>query len=172
MVTAMSSYIIPSLIIALVLYSIVKKENAYNHFVFGAKTSFDLILISFPYMVAIFIVIELFQVSGLSDYISTCLRPILNLVGIPTELIPMILIKPFSGCGSLAVLENIFSTYGPDSYLARAGSAIAGSSEAIFYVSAVFFSKTKVSKFGMAIPIALLANLIGAIVACNICRII
>lgn len=168
----MSSYIIPSLIIALVLYSIVKKKNAYNHFVFGAKTSFDLILISFPYLVAIFIIIELFEVSGLSDYIAITLRPILNILGIPTELIPIILIKPFSGCGSLAVLENIFTTYGVDSYLARAGSAIAGSSEAIFFVSAVYFSKTKVSKFGFAIPIALIANLIGAIVACWICKVI
>jgi spore maturation protein B len=168
----MSSYIIPSLIIALVIYSIVKKENAYNHFVFGAKTSFDLILISFPYLVAIFIIIELFEVSGLSNYMATILRPFLNVLGIPTELIPIILIKPFSGCGSLAVLENIFTTYGVDSYLARAGSAIAGSSEAIFFVSAVYFSKTKVSKFGFAIPIALIANLIGAIVACWVCRVI
>jgi spore maturation protein B len=168
----MSSYIIPSLIIALVIYSIVKKENAYNHFVFGAKTSFDLILISFPYLVAIFIIIELFEVSGLSNYMATILRPFLNVLGIPTELIPIILIKPFSGCGSLAVLENIFTTYGVDSYLARAGSAIAGSSEAIFFVSAVYFSKTKVSKFGFAIPIALIANLIGAIVACWVCKVI
>lgn len=168
----MSSYIIPSLIIALVVYSVVKRKNAYNNFVFGAKTSFDLILVSFPYIVAIFIAIELFEASGLSDYIAHLLNPILTLLGIPSELIPMILIKPFSGCGSLAVLENIFTTYGVDSYLARAGCAIAGSSEAIFYVSAVYFSKTKVTKFGWAIPIALISNLAGAIVACWICRII
>ena len=141
----MSSYIIPSLIIALVVYSFVKKKNAYNDFVFGAKTSFDLILISFPYIVAIFIAIEVFEASGLSDYLASLLKPALNLVGIPSELIPMVLIKPFSGCGSLAVLENIFINYGADSYLARAGSVIAGSSEAIFYVSAVYFSKTKVT---------------------------
>lgn len=168
----MSSYIIPSLIIALVIYSLIKKKNAYNNFVFGAKTSFDLILTSFPYIVAIFIAIELFNESGLSDYISIALRPVLNLLGIPTELIPLILIKPFSGCGSLAVLESIFQNYGADSYLARAGCAIAGSSEAIFYVSAVYFSKTKVSKFGWAIPIAIVANLVGAVVACAICKVI
>ena len=168
----MSSYIIPSLIIALVVYSFVKKKNAYNDFVFGAKTSFDLILISFPYIVAIFIAIEVFEASGLSDYLASLLKPALNLVGIPSELIPMVLIKPFSGCGSLAVLENIFINYGADSYLARAGSVIAGSSEAIFYVSAVYFSKTKVTKFGLVIPIALFANLISAIVACAICKII
>ena len=110
----MSSYIIPSLIIALVVYSFVKKKNAYNDFVFGAKTSFDLILISFPYIVAIFIAIEVFEASGLSDYLASLLKPALNLVGIPSELIPMVLIKPFSGCGSLAVLENIFINYGAE----------------------------------------------------------
>lgn len=167
----MSSYIIPSFIIALVVYSCVKKKNAYNSFVFGAKQSFDLILVSFPYIVAIFIVLELLQVSGLSDYLALALKPVLNLVGIPTELIPLVIIKPFSGCGSLAALEHIFQTYGADSYLARAGSCIAGSSEAIFYVSAVYFSKTKVSKLGWAIPIALIANLIGAIIYCQIVKV-
>ena len=167
----MSSYIIPSMIIALVVYACIKKKNAYQSFVFGAKESFDLILISFPYIVAIFIVLELFQVSGLSNAVAVGLKPILNVVGIPTELIPLVIIKPFSGCGSLAVLENIFTTYGADSYLARAGCCIAGSSEAIFYVSAVYFSKTKVTKFGWAIPIALFANLVGAIVSCQIVKI-
>ena len=130
-----------------------------------------MILISFPYLVAIFIIIELFEVSGLSDYIAITLRPFLNVLGIPTELIPIILIKPFSGCGSLAVLENIFTTYGVDSYLARAGSAIAGSSEAIFYTTAVYFSKTDIKKFSYGIPVAIIANFIGAVVACNICKI-
>ena len=79
------------------------------------------------------------------------------------------LIYKFSG--SLAVLETIFSTYGVDSYLARAGCCIAGCSEAVFYISAVFFSKTKVTKFRYAIPVGLVANFIGAVFSCWICRV-
>ncbi len=167
----MSSYIIPFFIIFIIVYACFKKINAYNSFVFGAKTSFDLILTSLPYIVAIFIALELFKESGLSALLSRLLSPVFSLFGIPCELNEMILIKPFSGCGSLAVLENIFLTYGADSYLARAGCCIAGSSEAIFYVTAVYFSKTDIKKFSYAIPVALVANFIGCVVACNICRI-
>lgn len=167
-----SSYLIPILIISLVVYSIFKKNNAYNSFVYGAKTSFDLVLTSFPYLVAIFIAVELFSVSGLSKILGMALSPLFKVLGIPIELSELILLKPFTGCGSLAVLENIFATYGVDSYIARAGCAIAGSSEAIFYVTAVYFSQTKVKKFSYSIPVALISNLLGVVAACLICKII
>lgn len=166
-----SSFIIPIFIILLISYSVIKRKNAYSSFVFGAKSSFDLVLTSFPYIVAIFIAIELFTVSGLSTILGNLLAPLFNLLGIPNELIQLVLIKPFSGCGSLAVLENIFSTYGVDSYLARAGCAIAGSSEAIFYITAVYFSGTNVKKFSYGIPVAIISNLLGVITACLICKI-
>lgn len=168
----MSSYIIPFFIIFILLYCLYKKINAYDAFVNGSKTSFELILTSLPYIVAIFIALEVFSKSGLSDFIATLISPVLGFLGIPSELTEMILIKPFSGCGSLAVLENIFSTYGVDSYLARAGCAIAGSSEAVFYITAVYFSKTDIKHFRYAIPVSLIANLIGAVVGCWICRFI
>lgn len=167
----MSSYIIPIFIIFILIYACIKKVNAYDSFVMGSKTSFDLILTSLPYLVAIFIALELFKESGLSQLLSTILSPIFSIFGIPKELNELILIKPFSGCGALAVLENIFTTYGADSYLARAGCCIAGASEAIFYVTAVYFSKTNIKKFSYAIPVSILANFIGIIVACNICKI-
>jgi len=166
----MSAYIVPSLIIALIAYSLIKKNNSYESFVYGAKTSFDLVLISFPYIVAIFIAIEVFFASGLNSIFAQFLAPFFGVFGIPVELSELILIKPFSCCGSLAVLENIFHLYGPDSYLARAGSSIAGSSEAVFYVTAVYFSKTKITKFSYGIPVILIANFVGAIVSCYICR--
>lgn len=168
----MSNYIIPIFIISIIVYSVIKRKNAYQSFVFGAKTSFDLVLTSFPYIVAIFVAIELFSASGLSALMAQGLSPALNAVGIPSELGELILLKPFSGCGSLAMVENIFAKYGVDSYLARSASCIAGSSEAIFYISAILFSKTKVKKFAYAIPVALLANFISAIVGCAICRVL
>ena len=167
-----SAYLIPILIISLIIYSFVKKNNAYSSFVFGAKTSFDLVLTSFPYLVTIFIAIELFSVSGLNTILGNLLSPVFNVFGIPTELSQLVLLKPFSGCGSLAALENIFATYGADSYLARAGCAIAGSSEALFYITAVYFSQTKVKKFSYGIPIALISNFLGVVAACLICKII
>ena len=168
----MSKYILPSLIILLLLYSLLKRNNTYNSFVVGAKTSFDLILTSFPYIATIFIALEIFEVSGLSYVFSDFVSPVFEVVGIPRELSQLVILKNLSGCGSLALLENIFATYGVDSYLARAGCVICGCSEAIFYVTAVYFGKTKITKFRYAIVVGILANLIGAIVGCLVCRFI
>lgn len=167
----MSKYIIPSLIILLILYSVIKKNNTYNSFVVGAKSSFDLVLTSFPYIATIFIAVEIFNVSGLSYLFADLVAPVFEFIGIPKELSQLVILKNFTGCGSLALLENVFTTYGVDSYLARAGCVIAGSSEAIFYVTAVYFSKTKVTKFRYAVIVGLLANLIGAVMGCLLCRI-
>lgn len=167
----MSKYIIPVMIILLIGYSAIKKNNTYNSFVAGARSSFDVILTSFPYIVVIFIAVEIFNVSGLSVIFSDFVAPFFEFFGVPKELSQLVILKNFTGCGSLAVLENIFATYGVDSYLARAGCCIAGCSEAIFYITAVYFSKTKVTKFRYAIPVGIVANFVGAIVSCLICRI-
>ena len=168
----MSKYILPTLIMSLILYSIVKKNNTYNSFVYGAKSSFDLVLTSFPYIATIFIALEVFNQSGLSLIFSDFVSPFFQFFGIPRELSQLVILKNFTGCGSLAVLENIFTMYGVDSYIARAGCCIAGCSEAIFYVTAVYFSKTKVTKFRYAIPVGIIANFFGAVVSCFVCRFI
>ena len=168
----MSKYILPSRIRLLLSYSLIKRNNTYNSFVVGAKTSLDLILTSFPYIATIFIALEIFEVSGLSYVFSDFVSPVFEFVGIPRELSQLVILKNLSGCGSIALLENIFATYGVDSYLARAGCVICGCSEAIFYVTAVYFGKTKITKFRYAIVVGVLANLIGAIVGCLVCRFI
>ena len=167
----MSKYVLPIVIIILLLYSVIKKNNTYNSFVVGAKSSFDLVLTSFPYLATIFIAVEIFQVSGLAYLFSDFVAPVFEFLGVPKELSQLVILKNFTGCGSLALLENIFTTYGVDSYLARAGSCIAGCSEAIFYVTAVYFGKTKVTKFRYAIVVGVIANFVGAIVSCLICNI-
>ena len=167
----MSRYILPSIIILLILYSLIKKKNTYNSFVVGAKSSFDLVLTSFPYIATIFIAVEIFEVSGLSYMFADFVSPVFEFFGIPKELSQLVILKNFTGCGSLALLDNIFLTYGVDSYLARAGCCIAGCSEAVFYITAVFFSKTKVTKFRYAVLAGILANFVGAIVSCLICKI-
>ena len=108
----MSKYILPTLIMSLILYSIVKKNNTYNSFVYGAKSSFDLVLTSFPYIATIFIALEVFNQSGLSLIFSDFVSPFFQFFGIPRELSQLVILKNFTGCGSLAVLENIFTMYG------------------------------------------------------------
>ncbi|MEG1500243.1 MAG: spore maturation protein, partial [Clostridia bacterium] len=125
----------------------------------------------FPFIAAILIATTLFSASGLSGALTKLVSPVFNFLGVPSEVCELIMIKPFSGSGSTAVLANILKTYGADSYIARCACVIASSSETIFYMSAVYFSSVKIKKLGYAIPLSIFASLIGAVVGCLICRI-
>ncbi|MBR2384376.1 MAG: spore maturation protein, partial [Clostridia bacterium] len=98
--------------------------------------------------------------------------PFFNLLGIPTELTKLVLIKPFSGSGSLALVSEIFSTYGVDSYIARSACVIYGSSETVFYIAAVYFAGAKTKKLLVPILISLIASFFSCVFACFICKII
>ncbi len=167
----MSAYIIPILLILLIVYGVYKKVNVYSAFCQGAKNSFDLIKGIFPYIVAIMICVALFRVSGLGTVLVQFLSPLFSLLGIPKEVCELVLLKPFTGSGSISLLEDIISRYGADSYIARCACTIMGSSETVFYVSAVYFAGSK-QKITPAITISLLGGVISAVFGCLMCRII
>ena len=167
-----SVFIIPVLILLLVVYATIKKVDCYATFVLGAKKALELCYDLFPYIITIFFALELFRCSGLIDIMSSLMSPAFNFFGIPPELSELMLIRPFSGSGGLVALENLFETYGPDSYISRCGCVVVGSSETIFYVATVYFSKTKVKKLWYAIPLALVSCFVGAVVGCMLCKII
>ncbi|MCL2540808.1 MAG: spore maturation protein [Firmicutes bacterium] len=166
-----SMFITPILLLALLIYCFIKKTDAYGAFITGAKGAVDLAISILPFLVAIFAAVELFRVSGLTLMLADFLAPATALLGMPKELTELVLLRPFTGSGSLALLDQIFATHGPDSYIARAGSVILGSSETVFYVATVYFAQTKVKRLVYAVPVALLACLFSAIVACWIVRI-
>lgn len=147
-----------------------KKVPVFDTFSEGCKESLKLVCSIFPFICAILIAVELFSLSGLNVYLSKLLAPIFTLLGIPTELCELLIIRPLSGNGSLAMLENIYTTYGVDSYIARCASVIVGASETVFYISTVYFSTTKVKKLRYAIPVSLFSCYAGAIIACVVCR--
>ena len=164
-------YIIPILLLLLVLFGLIKQQNNYESFVKGAQKSLLLVFEIFANIVAIFVIIELFKQSGISAFLQKYISPVFGLFGIPKELCELIVLKPFSGSGSLAILSDIFSNYGVDSYIGRCASVIISSSETVFYVTSVYFSKTKVKNMGYAIPLALFVTFLSSILACLFCRI-
>ena len=139
----MSVYILPVILVALLVYSLIKRVKIYDCFLDGGKESLALVKTIFPYIAAVFVAIELFRASGLSEIVSGWLAVPLSYIGIPAELSELVLLVPLSGNGAIALLEKIISEYGADSYVARCAAAVTGASETIFYISAVFFSKCK-----------------------------
>ena len=167
----MSVYILPILFVVLFLYCIYNSINTYNTFVKGAKGAIRLAVDIFPYICSILIAVALLRASGITDFLASLLSPIFKFLGIPAELCELIMLRPFTGSGSFGILENIFSTYGADSYISRCACVIMGCSETIFYVATIYLSQTKVKKLLYAIPVALVCSFVGAILGCLLCRV-
>ncbi len=167
----MSAYIIPIIFVALFSYCHIKKVGTYDTFVKGAKKSIPLIVDIFPYIAAIMIAVALLRASGITELLATACSPVFNALGIPTELTELVLLRPFTGAGSFALLEDVLLKYGADSYISRCACVILGCSETIFYVTTVYFSQTKVKKLLYAIPVALVCAVVGSVFACLICKI-
>lgn len=167
----MSAYILPILFLLLIIYCIYKRINTYDHFVKGAKGAIKLVVDIFPFIASIMIAVALLRVSGITTWLTGLLTPVFNFLGIPPELTELVLLRPFTGSGSYALLENVLTTYGADSYISRCACVIMGCSETIFYVATVYFSQTKVKKLLYAIPVALVCSLVGTILACLICKV-
>ena len=168
----MTVYFIPLLFAFIFIYAMLKKVKPYDAFTEGAKSALPFALSVFPYLVSIFILTELFEASGLSLALTKLLTPLFNLLGIPTELSKLVLIKPFSGSGALALLSEIFTKFGVDSYLSRCACVIYGSSETVFYIAAVYFAGNKKRNLLKPIAISLIASFCSCIFACFICRIL
>lgn len=169
---SIGSYLVPIIIISLLIFSRYKKIDTYSTFVKGAKGAFNLVLDIFPYVATIMIMVALMRVSGLMDILISLVSPIFMLLGVPEEVLELVLLRPFTGGGSYSVLKDIYLTYGPDTYISRCASVIMGTSETIFYVTAVYFSQTSVKKLSYAIPLAICFSIFGTIVACLVCKIL
>lgn len=168
----MTAYIVPLIFISVLAVSLIRKKDAYSAFVKGAGSAVDLMIGVLPFLLAVMAACEVFRASGASAAVSRFCSPALEVFGIPGELTELVFLRPLSGAGSLSILEHIYATYGTDCFIGRCASVIYGSSETVFYVSAIYFSKSNVKNLRYAIPLALVATFIGNVVGCNLCRLI
>ncbi|MFI3167295.1 MAG: hypothetical protein R3Y32_04160 [Bacillota bacterium] len=109
--------------------------------------------------------VEMMESSGLADILVDWLSPLLGIFGVPEGVVKLVIFRPFSGSGSLAILSDIFESYGVDSFEGRVASCICGAGETVFYLSAVYFSTTDVKKIGGGIAIAILCTFVGIIIS-------
>ena len=168
----MVDIVIPVLIAFVLFYALIKRVDAYSSFVTGAKGALPLMAGLLPYIIAMFVAVELFRNSGLSAYLCNFLAPIFRFIGVPPEVCELTLIRPFSSNAGYVLLRDIFSRYGVDSYVGKCASVIMGSSDTIFYVSSIYFASTSVKKTLLTIPIALVCNVACAVLSCFCCRFI
>ncbi len=164
--------IIPLIFLLSFTFALFRKVRVYDSYVAGVKSSPPLILSLFPYIAAVTMLSMLLTVSGLGAKLAEWLSPIFSALGIPQEIAPLVLIKPLSGSGSIAVLSDILERYGVDSYISRCACVVYGSSETVFYIGAVYFAGIKRKNFNTALIISLLSFLASVVFACFLCRIL
>jgi len=170
--STISILFIPVILTGIIGYGLFKRAPVYEQFIDGAKGGIHTAVGILPFIIAIFIGIEAIVSSGAMDFFQGMLAPIFNLIGIPQELISMILLRPVSGSGSLALAETIMELNGTDGLVGRAASVMVGSCETIFYVLALYFGVTAVKNIRHAFAAGLGGYIVGVYASVMICRFI
>lgn len=162
--------IMPSVTVSVIVYGLIKKLPVFDIFLKGAKNALKQTGNLLPALTALFLAVKMLESSGAITLLSSVLSPVSQLLGIPSEVLPLCIISPFSGSGSIAVLENILSEFHPDSFIGRTASVIAGASETTFYAVAVYYGSVGITKTRHTIPAALTADIVSFIAASFFCR--
>ena len=158
----LSTVAIPFLILFFIGYGAIKRVKVYEQFVEGAKDGFNIAIKIIPYLVAMLVAIGIFRAGGaLDNLLIPVMRIVTDLIGMPPEALPMALIRPLSGSGSLGVMAETMSVYGPDSFIGVLVSTFFGSTETTFYVLAVYFGAVSIRKTRHAVVVGLLADVAG-----------
>lgn len=160
-----SVLILPLLILLILTVGILKKQPVYEHFIDGAKDGFSVSIRIIPYLVAIIFAISVFRASGLLECITSTIGGITSAVGLPSDVLPIVLTRPLSGSAALGLFSELVSNINPDSYTAKLAAIIVGSSETTFYVLSVYFGSVGIKKYRYAVLTGIFADIIGIVAA-------
>lgn len=168
----LSVWVLPLMLLVILLFAFFKKVPLYETFIEGAKEGFDVGVKIIPYLVAIMVAIGMFRASGAIDIMSFYLSGILGKLHFPVETLPLAIIRPLSGSGALGILSEITQKHGGNDPVALTAAVMMGSSETTFYVLTVYFGAVGIKKFRHALPVGIIADLIGLSMALWISHII
>jgi len=171
-VRAIGQLAVPLLVLLAVLAAFLRGVDVYDAMTAGARKGLVTLWEILPSLLVIFPAIRLFRASGLPELLGTALRPVFTLLGVPEEMGLLMLLRPLSGSGALAVASELMQRHGPDSLIGRTAAVMLGSSETSLYVLAVYFSAAGVRDDGRALPAALCADLVCFLASAWICKIL
>jgi spore maturation protein B len=164
-----SAWAIPVMIVFIPLYAAYRKVPVYESFVEGAKEGFDTAVKIIPHLVGMMVAISIFRASGAMDMLLDWMRPFFNYIGVPTEVLPLAILRPITGAGSLAFTTDLIEQFGPDSMIGRIASTVQGSTDTTLYVITVYFGAIGIRKAGYALKVGLISDLVGFVASIVIC---
>jgi spore maturation protein B len=162
-ISTISLWMIPILIGFILLHGTWKKVPTYETFVEGGKEGIKIAISIIPFLVGMLVAISIFRASGALEFFVGLLRPVLERIGVPPEIVPLAILRPISGNAALGVTSDLIATYGPDSFIGRLASVMQGSTDTTIYILTVYFGAVGIKKMGDALKIGLMADLIGYI---------
>ncbi len=160
-----SSFVLPSVTVLIIVFGLIKKIDVFGTFTQGAKQGAETVFTLLPVLTGLVTAVAMLKASGGTEVITKLLSPVFEFAGIPRDVVPLCILSPVSGSGSLTVFENIIDTCGPDSLQGRIASVIAGSTETTFYAVTVYLGSVGIKKTGVLIPCALLGDIVSFICA-------
>lgn len=164
-ISIISLWFIPVLIGFILLYGTYKRVPTYESFVEGGKEGIKIAVSIIPFLVGMLVAISVFRASGALEYLMNFIRPLLDAIGVPAEIVPLAFIRPISGTAALGMTSDLIAAHGPDSYIGRLAAVIQGSTDTTLYILTVYFGAVGIRKMGDALKVGLLADLVGIIVA-------
>lgn len=171
-ISAFSFWFIPLLIVFILLYGTWKKVPTYEVFVDGGKEGIKISFSIIPFLVGMIVAISIFRASGALEFFLSIVRPLLEWLGIPVEIVPLAILRPISGNAALGITADLIATYGPDSLIGRLASVMQGSTDTTLYVLTVYFGAVGIKKMGDALKIGLLADAVAIVASILIVTII
>ena len=165
-----SASAIPMIILIIIIYGVVEKNKVYDTFLDGAKEGVDIVFKIFPTLVGIFVAVGALRSSGILNSIIKLIEPIITYLKIPSQIMPLAILRPISGSASMAVATDILSQHGVDSLIGKIASTIMGSTETTFYTIALYTSCVGIKKIRYVLIAALAADITGMLVSVAICR--
>ena len=157
----LSNLAIPGTILLILVYGIIEKKKVFDIFLNGAKEGMEIVIKIFPTLIGLFVAIGALRSSGILDFIIKLIYPIVEFFNIPTEIMPLAILRPISGSASVAIGSDIMTQYGVDSKIGLITSTIMGSTETTLYTIAIYTSVIGVKKTRFVLTAALIGDLIG-----------
>jgi len=170
LILEVSRWAIPMVLFFIPLYGYLRGVPVYETFVAGAEDGFKVAVKIIPFLVGMLVAIGVFRASGAMDLLARLLNPVLQLIGVPGEILPLAIMRPLSGGGALGIAAELIGNYGPDSFIGRLASVMQGSTDTTFYVLTVYFGSVGVRRYRYALALGLLADISSLIAAIVICR--
>jgi len=164
-----STWTIPMLIAFIPLYASFRKVPVYESFIDGAKDGFGTAVDIIPHLVGMMTAIGMFRASGAMDAFVGLIKPLFESMGVPGDVLPLALLRPITGAGSLAFVTDLIKEQGPDSFAARIASTIQGSTDTTLYVLTVYFGAVGIRKSRYALKVGLFSDVVGFFAAVAAC---